>query len=95
MKTLMNFTQFYTRQMNEDGDGGGGDFGGDFGGDTPSNTPGMGNPNPGGTSGDTQSSLGSGDTWSFAALFPNYMGNKKKSRKTKKIKNARKRRSSN
>lgn len=86
MKTLMSFKQFNSNKVNEDGDGGGGDFGGD----TPSNTPGMGNPSPGGASGDVTSSLGSGDVWNFAALFPNYMTKRKKTSKTKKKRNARK-----
>ena len=83
MKTLMNFKQYHDQNVNEDGDGGGGDFSGD----TPSNTPGMGNPNPGGASGDVGSSnFGSGDTWGFATLFPNYKKNSKKKKTVKKKK---------
>lgn len=86
-RSIMLFDQFTSQKMNEDGDGGGGDFGGDFSAATPSNTPGMGNPDPGGGSGDSPSNaLGSGDTWGFAQLFPNYMGPKKRKKKKSKRK---------
>ena len=83
---IMNFKEYHAQLMNEDGDGG--DAGGDFGGATPSNTPGIGNPSPGGASGDsTSSDFGSGDTWSFASIFPNNMIKSRKKRKiTKKRK---------
>jgi hypothetical protein len=80
----MNFKQYHDQNVNEDGDGGDGGY---FSGDTPSNTPGMGNPSPGGASGDVSSSdFGSGDTWGFATLFPNYKKNSKKKKTVKKKK---------
>lgn len=68
MKNIKLFEEWI--QLNEEGDGGGGDFGGA----TLSNTPGMGNPDTGGTEGGgTSSEYGSGDRWGFGDIGTNKM----------------------